>query len=42
MLKTCIQEILLGVHVDGRSVASRLEVLPEDEASTLLKSSLRA
>lgn len=42
MLRKCTSEILGRVHVDGGEIASGFEVLPEEEVSALLKSSLRA
>lgn len=42
MLRKCTSEILGRVHVDGGEIASGFEVLPEEDVSALLKSSLRA
>ncbi|CAG4904578.1 LysR family transcriptional regulator [Paraburkholderia gardini] len=42
MLKTCIPEIVGRVHVDCDEATGCLDVLPDDDVSTLLKSPLRA
>ncbi|MFL9995009.1 LysR family transcriptional regulator [Paraburkholderia sediminicola] len=42
MLRKCTAEILERVHVDCGEVTGRVEVLPDEEVSALLKPSLRA
>jgi DNA-binding transcriptional LysR family regulator len=42
MLRQCTSEILERAHVDYGKVTSRLEVVPDDDVSALLKPSLRA